>query len=667
MRRAVIAVGAALVLLALAAGAASAHALLQSADPAPNSVTKTAPPVITLTFTEAPDPKLSSVQVLDSSGASVATARAEAVSGRADELSIAIKSLPEEVYTVAWRTVSSVDGHIAAGSYAFSVGTTAPPAGSAGAAPPSSTTTSGASLRVVIARWILYVGLLGLLGTAFLGAVLLPGELSLPLRLALGELIVAVVGTVLLIAFQAGDAGASLTDLPGTSLGNDAVMRLVPLVLATAALVPVFRAGGLVRRGLLAATGVFAAIALLVEAVLSHAASQAVAPAEISLQWLHVTAVGLWLGGLLALLAQLRGAETPAKGELARRFALLGGFGLGIVALTGLIRSIVDIGTINALLTTQFGLLVLVKIALLVPIAALGALNHFRNVPRAGRDLRPLRRAGSIELTIGAVVLLVASILVNVAPPTEVAAAAGGQNGPQAGATASTPPSLTISGSDFGTSVRLKLTVSPGMVGSNDFTAQLSDYDTGTPVNATAVQLTFSLPSKPSVGASTLDLRLQKPGLFTATGANLSLAGTWRVAALVTEPATSVEVDLQLTVQAPSQQIDVNRVPGLPTIYTVHLGSGRTVQVYLDPGTPGPNLLHATWFDTTGHEMPVSDVTMTAILPSGASAALQPQILDSGHEAASVQVDTLPATFALTATGPGGAALQTQIQISQSS
>jgi copper transport protein len=667
MRRAVFAVGAALAFLVLTSSAASAHALLQSADPAPNSAVNVAPLTITLTFTEAPDPKLSSVQVLDSGGASVAIGRAETVADHADELSVPIKSLSDGVYTVAWRTVSAEDGHIAAGSYAFSVGTTPPPAGSTGAAPLSSNVASGASPGALIARWILYVGLLGLLGAAFLGAVLLPGELSLPLRLALGELMVAVVGTVLLIAFQAGDAGASLADLPGTSLGNDAVMRLVPLALATAALVPVFRAGGLVRRGLLAATGVFAAIALLVEAVLSHAASQAFAPAEISLQWLHVTAVGLWLGGLLALLAQLRGAETPAKGELARRFALLGGFGLGIVALTGLIRSIVDIGTINALLTTQFGLLVLLKIALLVPIAALGALNHFRNVPRAGRDLRPLRRAGSIELTIGAVVLLVTSILVNVAPPTEVAAAAGGQSGPQAGATASAPPSLAITGSDFGTSVRLKLTVSPDTVGSNDFTAQLSDYDTGAPVNATAVRLTFSLPASPAIGASTLDLRLQKPGLFTATGANLSLEGTWLVAALVTEPTTSVEVDLQVAVKSSPQQIDVNRVAGLPTIYTVHLGSGRTVQIYLDPGKPGANLLHATWFDATGHEMPVSDVTMTQILPSGASVALQPQILDSGHEAASVQVDTLPATFALTATGPGGAALQIQLRISQSS
>jgi copper transport protein len=667
MRRAFIAVAAALVFGALAVSTASAHALLTSADPAPNSVQKAAPAVVTLMFTETPDPKLSSVRVLDSDGRPVTTASVSSVAGQADELSVAIGRLPDGVFTVAWRTVSAVDGHIAAGSYAFSIGTTPPPAGATTAAPTASEAESGTSTRVVVARWILFVGLLGLLGAAFLGSVLLPGEFRLPLRLALVEAGVALAGTVLLIGFQIGDAGASVADLPGTSLGNDAVWRLAPLLIATALLVAAFRLSVRARRALLAATGVLAAMALLVEATLSHAATQASAPAEIGLQWLHLAAVGLWLGGLIALLAELRGPATPAKGELARRFAALAGLGLGMVAVTGLLRSIVDIGTLDALVSTDFGRLVLLKVGLLAPIAALGALNHFRNVPRANHELGPLRRSGSIELVLGALVLLVASLLVNVAPPTEVAAAAAGSSAPAAPAASATLAPLLVTGSDFGTTIRLALTVSPGIVGSNDFSARVTDYDSGVLVDATAVRLSFSLPVRPDVGSSTLQLSRQTSGAFAGIGANLSMSGTWLVSALVTEPTTSVQVDLQVTAQSAPQQIDVNRVPGLPTIYTVHLGSGRTVQVYLDPGTPGPNTLHATWFDASGKEMPVSNVTMTEILTTGGSLALQPQILDSGHEAAPVQVASLPATFALNATGPGGIALQTQLQIAQSS
>ncbi len=185
MRRAFIALVTALAFWALAVSTASAHALLQSADPAPNSAIEVAPAAVTLTFTEMPDQKLSSVRVLDSSGGTVTTGSLSTVAGHSDELSIAIGQLPEGVYTVAWRTVSAVDGHIAAGSYAFSIGTTPPPAGATVTAPTSSEANSGASTGVVVARWILFVGLLGLLGAAFLGAVLLRGsELRLPMRLA---------------------------------------------------------------------------------------------------------------------------------------------------------------------------------------------------------------------------------------------------------------------------------------------------------------------------------------------------------------------------------------------------------------------------------------------------------------------------------------------------
>jgi hypothetical protein len=293
-----------------------------------------------------------------------------------------------------------------------------------------------------------------------------------------------------------------------------------------------------------------------------------------------------------------------------------------------------------------------------VPIAALGAVNHFYSVPRSGRGLSPLRRAGSTEVLLGAVVLLVASLLVNIAPPTEVSAA--DQNVPKAGAT---PVPLSVTGSDFGTTVRLRLVLSPGAVGSNDFQVRVTDFDTGAPVQVSAVRLTFKLPARPDIGSSTLDLRGRSDGTFAGTGANLSMEGMWRVAALVTEPTSSAEVDLGVTVRAAPTQIDVNSVPGSPTLYTVHLGQGRTVTIYLDPGTPGPNLLHAAWFAANGHAMPVSNIVMTELSDSGVSTALQPQILDPGDEAAPVQVASRPVTFDISATGPDGTSLRTELEI----
>jgi copper transport protein len=674
MRRALVALIATAGLAWIATGAVDAHALLVSADPAPNTAVATSPRSLTLTFTESPDPKLSIVHVIDSSGAERSAGGVTAIPGKPDELMVPLTPLPEGVYTVSWRTVSSVDGHVAAGSYAFSVGTAAPPAGSGSGASASGSVQSspGGSLLTILGRLLLFLGLLGLVGCGITGALLVRGlddpQTKTILQLAVGETAVAVLGTLLLMAGQIADAGASLADLPASSLGRDAVLRLAPLVAAAVLTLAAWRIDGAgrvrVRRWLQVAAGVSAGLALLVEADLSHAASETLAPAQIALQWFHLLAVGLWLGGLVVLLLQVRGVETISKAQIARRFANLAGLGLAAVVVTGTLRAIVDIGSVDALFSTDFGRLVLLKVALLILIAGLGALNHFRNVPAAIRGLGPLRRTGSLEISIGTAILLVAALLVNTAPPAEVSAASQG-GGPQTAASA-TPAPLEVSGSDFGTTVHLRLTVSPGIVGSNEFLARLTDYDTGAAVNASAVRLTFRLPARPDVGASTLELNRESAGVFAGTGANLSIDGKWSVAALVTEPTTSVEVDLTVSVRVPSQQIDVNRVPGLPTIYTAHLGSGRTVQVYLDPGKPGVNLLHATWFDASGHEMPVSDVAMTQLGASGASTALEPQILDSGHEAAPAQVAAFPAEFVISATGPDGASLRTQLTITQS-
>ena len=448
MRRALVALIAAAGLAWIATAAVDAHALLVSANPAPNTAVANSPASLTLTFTESPDPKLSIVHVLDSSGAERSAGGVTAIPGKPDELMVPLAPLPDGVYTVSWRTVSSVDGHVAAGSYAFSVGTAAPPVGSGSGASASGSvqSSSGGSLLTILGRLLLFLGLLGLVGCGITGALLVRGlddpQTKTILRLAVGETAVAVLGTLLLMAGQIADAGASLADLPASSLGRDAVLRLAPLVAAAVLALAAWRIDGAgsvrVRRWLQVGAGVSGGLALLVEADLSHAASETLAPAQIALQWFHLLAVGLWLGGLVVLLLEVRGVETISKAQIARRFANLAGLGLAAVVVTGTLRAIVDIGSLDALFSTDFGRLVLLKVALLIPIAGLGALNHFRNVPAAIRGLGPLRRTGSLEISIGTAILLVAALLVNTAPPAEVSAASQG-GGPQAAASA-TPP-----------------------------------------------------------------------------------------------------------------------------------------------------------------------------------------------------------------------------------
>ena len=175
------------------------------------------------------------------------------------------------------------------------------------------------------------------------------------------------------------------------------------------------------------------------------------------------------------------------------------------------------------------------------------------------------------------------------------------------------------------------------------------------------MSLRFVFPARSDVGSSRLDLAPSGPGIFTATGTNLSLDGTWRITVTVARGTSSVEVPLELTTRvsgppaaSPTPAVDVNAVAGLPTIYTVHLTAGRTVQVYLDPGKPGTNDVHVTFFDAAGNELPVPSVAM-AFGPVGAQLApLTPRELEPGHFVATTTVAVGTYSLSISGSAPNG-------------
>ena len=624
MRRAVVA----LTGLLLVGGAlwlappAGAHALAQSSDPAPGSTVAHAPSAVTITFGERPEPALSSIHVLGSTGSTFDSGKTAAVAGSPLMLRVNVKSLPKGVYTVTWRTVSSVDGHVATGSFAFGVQV----------APTAATTKASvarASARPktisVLARWALYLGAVLLMGLAFQSGVLYP-RAPIAARLVLtGGLILVVAGTAAIALIEHADAGTSWSGFFATTVGHRLVLRLVAAG-AVAVVTMVVAARGRIGRMLALLLALVAGGVMYADVMSSHAAAGSRPDLNIVLQFVHILGVGFWLGGLAALLVATRGEPTDDKARAVRRFAAVAGIGLVTVFVTGVIRAAVEIGRWDKLLTTGFGQLVVAKVALIAVLAGLGARNHWRHAPAASKTMRGLRRVGGAELLVGASALLVAATLVNLAPPVSARTKA--------------PPAvrpLVLSGSDYGTTTRIRLEASPGVAGFNRFTVRATDYDSAAPIRADVVQLGFSMPQRPDVGTSTLDLKRAAAGVYTADGANLSIFGTWKVTVLVQHGSTSVEVPFTVTTRIPPQQIDVNRAAGAPTVYTAHFTGGRTVQVYLDPGKAGFNQLHVTYVGPNQLELPVPDATVS--LATAAGAPTQPltvRRLDQGHFVADV-------------------------------
>jgi copper transport protein len=626
---ALLSVLAAVVLLASAVSpaAVSAHARLRSAAPASGATLGSSPTTVLLTFSETPDIRLTSIKVLDKGGVDRVSGLVEAVADPPSSARVPVQDLPDGVYTVSWRTVSAVDAHISAGTYVFGVGQ-APPS-----TPPDTAnagTSQSGSPPAIVARWILYLGLMALIGAAWVAVAVARRPAPDLLAMAAAGWLLTAVGTVGVVAVQWAETGAPIETLPSTSIGLFALVRVVSLgliALALALLAVVSRFVG--TRGWIV-VGLTSAAALVVDVGTGHAAAGDGWIPQVAAQALHGLSAGSWVGGLAALLVVLR--TTPADERLAtaRRYSTWTGISLAVLVVSGTVRAIAEIGTLDALFGTDFGRVVVAKSILLIGLAALGAFNRFFALRTAARVATLLRRIGTAELTLAVVILGCSALLVNLSPPASAA-----------GPIAPVAQPIVATGHDFGTSMRARLVATPGAAGANDFDLAVSDYDSGEPVDASAVELRFELISTAGVAPSTLDLERTAAGRFRASGSNLSIDGIWRVTATVTVRGSAADIPLVVATRIPPQDDAQLVTQGLPTLHTIQLGAAGSVQVYIDPGTPGPNELHVTFFDPTGQEpLVVESVWIAAFPASGESSLPTPRLLEPGHYVTSLNAVT---------------------------
>src|SRR5438309_6452590 len=156
-----------LLMALIAAPPALAHALLRQSEPPDGAALDVPPDRIVITFTEEPEPALSLIKVVDRSGREAAGGPVRTVAGQPLNLHLQLAPLPKGIYTVTWRTVSRVDGHVTGGAFAFGSGIV--PAGTTPqpAAPPP-------PVLDVVVRWMLYVGVSAFVGAAWVSPVAPP-------------------------------------------------------------------------------------------------------------------------------------------------------------------------------------------------------------------------------------------------------------------------------------------------------------------------------------------------------------------------------------------------------------------------------------------------------------------------------------------------------------
>jgi hypothetical protein len=108
---------------------------------------------------------------------------------------------------------------------------------------------------------------------------------------------------------------------------------------------------------------------------------------------------------------------------------------------------------------------------------------------------------------------------------------------------------LRATGSDYATSVRVTLTVSPGAAGPNRFQAAISDYDTGNPLPVKGVELTGRPMAQPDLASARLKLVKGADGSWQGNGPLLSIGGHWTLVTIVEGAGGGVTVPLELDVR----------------------------------------------------------------------------------------------------------------------
>lgn len=521
----------ALWLIPMVPSAAFAHAVPVTASPAPNSTLSQAPWRVTIRFSERVEGRASSLRVFDAPGHRVDDGDAAVAAGDPWLYGVALRPMDGGAYTVSWRVMSADDGHITEGAYVFLVGETA------GSAHP----TMGHGLAepgwlAPLGRWVGTLGVAGLLGMLSTPLVFWrrrPFQAPAPVVVlpCLGAIVVGTGVVLLAKALQiAGEYGlwTALMTLMQTTAGQVWAAKIGLALLLSGVWAAYWRALG--RRhwwwfGVIAV----ALVILMIDIMVSHSAAVVeFRILAIGAQMAHLLGMALWLGGLgyfATLFWRSAWCEPTVVRELAwavPTFSLLAAGAVGLLTLSGIYLARLHLGTLDGLISTPYGRILLAKLALVALMGAFGGYHHvvvhrrlLRSVDHADeggdRLCRRCRLTLQLEALLGVMVLFVAALLGTTAPSpaVRVAEAEPFRQEREVG------------------DVRLTLEISPARPGPNTIRLRVHDRHGQPSAEATSALLQLT-PTDVGVGSLALALDRESSGLFVKTGALLGVEGHWR-------------------------------------------------------------------------------------------------------------------------------------------
>jgi copper transport protein len=354
---------------------------------------------------------------------------------------------------------------------------------------------------------------------------------------------VLLVSTALSIGLQGVTAsGLPLVDLVkpsvlsavvDTRFGELTVLRLALLVVAIPVLV-----WGRPRRGATrsrppswwpAAVGVLSGGLFLTIALAGHAGSGRWIPLAVSVDVVHLAAMCTWLGGLVGLLAViLPRHDVDELRQVVPRFSTTAFTCVVILVVTGTVQSYRQVGSLEALTTTSYGRVLLIKLGLVAGLVGVAAFS--RALVRRGyrsaspmpagpgalvsggdaEDRQQLERSVAFEVMLGVAILVVTAFLVNVPPGVD--------------ALESGPFTVQLEAAD---GVNVDLTIDPADAGPVDVHVYVLD-EVGIPRDVEDVTVSLTLPDD-DIGPLEVPVEPAALGHYSAYGFDIPISGDWEL------------------------------------------------------------------------------------------------------------------------------------------
>ncbi|MFN6122475.1 MAG: copper resistance CopC/CopD family protein, partial [Actinomycetes bacterium] len=363
-RRAVAWFGVALVAFGLLpVGDVAAHATLEASIPAPSSVLEEAPEAIVLDFDESIEPGLSSIEVFDAEALPVEVG--DPVQAPSDDTVVqaSLPDLDDGVYAVVWR-VASADGHVVDGAFSFSIGTGGGEVGDlldrvTGDARASSSVTTTAD----VARWVLYLGLVLLLGaggwTLFAGGEVPGVRRQLPV---IGWAMAMLSSLALYGLYGAEAVAGTLADafspevwgrIDGTQTGRMILVRIALLaILGVLLALRSRRAAAWWTYGMLLA-GLGSLITL---PAAGHPSATSPRALYVALDMVHLTAIVGWMGGLALLgIGSASWLQQERAQATVRAFSRTATVLVPVIVGTGVVPTVELAGGVDKITDTDWG------------------------------------------------------------------------------------------------------------------------------------------------------------------------------------------------------------------------------------------------------------------------------------------------------------------------